>query len=322
MKKAPRSQPFVGLRAPRWDRVKRLMRARENADQQLVEDGWLRDNRKRILYFGANPPGPPPLDLYEEVEAIKAELRAARYRCFKVETCFATKADDLVREMRNAIPEIVQIGGHGCSAGTPRCKERSGGVRDVVDVDLEEDPACVRGLVLYGRDGHVHIVSFELIRQMFELAGSSVRVVVLTACESEPLARLLLAHVPCAIGVAGQITDRAAVEFSRGFYAALGDGDSIERAFKAGRLAMACAKEPGAALVKLLVRDDADASEIVLATSPLEIESDEGPIKPRPRRPRTPTGARRRGGKAGARVASASVLRGKRTRGHRRRRSR
>jgi CHAT domain len=321
MKKAPRSPPFSGLLAPRWDRVKRLMRSRENAEPQLLEGGWILDHTRRILYFGANPQGTPALDLYDEVGAIKAELRAARYRCFRVESCFATKADDLIREMRDATPDIVQVGGHGCKAGKPRCAEGGGPLRDAVGVDLEADPACARGLVLDGRDGRVHVVSFELIRQMFELAGSSVKLVVFTACESEPLATLLLAHVPCAIGVSGQITDRASVEFSRGFYAALGDGDSIAKAFKAGRLAVACAKESGADRIKLLVRDDADASEIVLATFPPEIENDEGPIKPRPRKPRKLPGTRR-GGKAGGRVASASVLRGKRTRGHRRRRSR
>jgi hypothetical protein len=323
MKNAPISGSSRGRLPPRADRVKRHLKSRKNASPPAAPDDRPFHKYARIFYFGSSPPGAEPLDLYDEVRAIKAELRGARHRCFEFGTCFGCTADDLTRDLRAASPVIVQIAGHSCKARAPRCSQGDVGRRDAAGVDLVADPACERGLVLHGRDGHVHVLAYELIRKIFKLAGSSVRVVVATACESESLARLLLPHVECAVGVAGPITDLTATQFSRGFYAAIGDGASVAQAHEAGCLAVECAGAPGADRIKLHVRNGVDAGKIVL-TTPAEREVS-GHEQPR-RRPSHPgtfqamRGELRRGSKRGTRVASSSVLRGKRNRGGARRR--
>jgi len=108
-------------------------------------------------------------------------------------------------------------------------------------------------------------VSFELVTKSFVLTGSFVKLVVVTACASEPLTKMLLDHVECTIGIDGLFTDQAAVAFARGLYKAIGDGASVERAFQEGRVAIQRAGLPGADRLRLNVRDGVDARRIVLA---------------------------------------------------------
>lgn len=222
--------------------------------------------KRRALYLGANPPGTVSLGLDEEVREILQELRSARYRCFDLVARWPSEASDLVRELRDASPAIVHLSGHACkpggSAGEPGTAYRD------VKVDRTSALEGGGGLVLHARDGSVHVVSYDIVRQIFELAGSSVKLVVLTACNTEPLASLLLQHVDCAIGIDGPIGDRAALEFSKGLYAALGDGAAVDQAFLAGRLAIRCAGLPDAERPTLRVRDGVDASRVVLAVIP------------------------------------------------------
>jgi CHAT domain-containing protein len=280
--------------------------------------------RRKALYLGANPPGTVSLGLDEEVRAIKQELRSARYRCFDLVACWASEANDLVRELRESTPAIVHLSGHACKAG--------GRAGEAVTVyrDVFIDPAALAGaglaagagieggggLVLNARDGSPHVVSYEVVKKIFELAGSSVKLVVLTACSTEPLASLLLEHVDCAIGIDGPISDRAALEFSKGLYAALGDGAAIEQAFQAGCLAILCAGLPGAGRPKLKVRDGVDPSRVVLAAIPRRRKARSRrppwPVARPPGKhpaPRVSGATRRRSKLEGPRIASSALQR-------------
>ncbi|HEX8109073.1 MAG TPA: CHAT domain-containing protein, partial [Kofleriaceae bacterium] len=184
--------------------------------------------RRRALYLGANPPGTVSLGLDEEVRAIRQELRSARYRCFDLVPSWGSQPNDLVRELRESSPAIVHLSGHACKAGGREVAP--GSAHRDVRVDPATDVEGGGGLVLHARDGSVQIVPYTVVKEIFELAGASVRLVVLTACNTEPLASLLLEHVDCVIGMDGPIGDRAALEFSRELYATLGDGASVEQA--------------------------------------------------------------------------------------------
>jgi CHAT domain-containing protein len=200
-----------------------------------------------VLYFGAHAPGTVILGLGDELGAIDEELRGARYRCLEVEACWVSEADDLARALRASTPAIVHLACPVCMA--------SGG----------EDGA---GVVLHGPDGSVHVLSYALVAQIFRSAGSSVRLVVLTACSTEPLASLLREHVDCVIGIDGPIGDRPALEFSRGLYTAIGDGASVAQAFDAGCTAMRSAGLPEAGRPALKMRPGVDAHHVVLAVNP------------------------------------------------------
>lgn len=221
---------------------------------------------RKVLYLGANPPGTVSLGLDEEVRAIEHEFRAARYRCFVLRASWASEANDLVRELRESVPTIVHLSGHACKLGG-RGGASPTAHRDVL-VDHTSDLSGGGGLVLQARDGSPRVVEYRHVKKVFELAGSSVRLVVLTACSTEPLASLLLDHVDCAIGIDGPIGDRAALEFSKGLYAAIGDGASVAQAFEAGRLAIQWAGLPEEGRPTLQVRPGVDASHVVLAAIP------------------------------------------------------
>lgn len=231
--------------------------------------------KRKVLYLGANPPGTVSLGLDEEVREISQELRSARHRCFELVPRWTTEAGDLIRQLRESSPAIVHLSGHACKpgghAGQPgtvyrdvRISRGETGYEAPLGIEVEGGG----GLVLHARDGSVHVVSYALVKEIFELAGSSVKLVVLTACDTGPLASLLLDHVDCAIGIEGPIGDRAALEFSKGLYAALGDGLAVEQAFQAGCLAIRCAGLPDANRPVLEVRDGVDASKVVLAVVP------------------------------------------------------
>jgi hypothetical protein len=267
--------------------------------------------KRKALYLGANPPGTVSLGLDEEVRAIEQELRSARYRCFDLRASWASEANDLVRELRESMPTIVHLSGHACKAGGLAGAPRTA-YRDVL-VDHASDIAGGGGLVLQARDGSVRVVSYASVNKIFELAGSSVTLVVLTACSTEPLASLLLEHVDCAIGIDGPISDRAALEFSKGLYAALGDGATVAQAFEAGCLAIQWAGLPEVGRPMLKVRAGVDARHVVLAVIPRR----RPPRPPRPvaRRPGkhpAPRGSgttRRRSKLEGLRIASSALQR-------------
>lgn len=268
--------------------------------------------RRKVLYLGANPPGTVNLGLDDEVRAIRQELRSARYRCFDLVAYWTSEASDLIRELRESMPTIVHLSGHACKAGPVAATGPA--YRDAV-VDHASGIAGVGGLVLHARDGSPHVVRYDLVKKIFELAGSSARLVVLTACNTEPLASLLLEHVDCVIGIDGPISDRAALEFSRGLYAALGDGAAVAQAFEAGCVAIQCAGLPEAGRPTLKVRDGVDARHTVLAVIPRRSKPrarPPGPVARRPDQHASPRGsrtARRRSKLEGSRSTSSGLPR-------------
>jgi hypothetical protein len=273
--------------------------------------------RRKVLYFGAHAPGTVILGLGDEVGAIDEELRTARYRSFEVEACWTREASDLVRELRESTPAIVHL---SCPVCQPSGRA---GAAETADRDAlaarTSGSADGAGLVLHGPDGSVHVVSSALVKQIFELAGSSVRLVVLTACGTEPLASLLREHVDCAIGIDGVISDRAALEFSRGLYAAIGDGAAVDQAFEAGCVAIRCAGLPEAERPTLKVRDGVDARHVVLAVIPRRRPPRgrclPGPVARRPgKHPAARGGGTRRRGKLDGLRSANSALQRKRAR--------
>jgi hypothetical protein len=242
-----------------------------------------------VLYLGANPPGTEPLVPDDECRAVALVLRDARHR-FELASCWATEADELIHQLRASLPVIAHLGGHTCDAG----------------------------LVFPGEGGALNIVSYELINEVFQRAGSSVKLVVLTGCASDPLARLLLPLVDCTISIDGAICDQAAMVFARGLYAAIGDGATVEQAFEAACTAIQRAGLPGADRPRLRVRSGVDPTRIVLAGASRSHTSvghrRSGLVPVRRARRLIRRGAPRRGAKPGAPLTTTGQ-RGKRDRG-------
>jgi hypothetical protein len=159
-------------------------------------------------------------------------------------TRWAAEPVDLLRELRKLKPTVVHFSGRG-APGT-------GGESQ-------------HGLFFQGPDGRPQLVSTEAIAQTFGAAGSSVKLVVLSACYSESQAGALLPHVGCVVGMSGSIRDDAARSFAIGFYGGLGERESVAAAYEQGCAALSLNGLRDLARPQLAVRAGVDAKKLVLA---------------------------------------------------------
>ncbi len=163
---------------------------------------------KKILFLASNPENKVQLRLSEEVREIDEGLRRANKQDqFRFEQRWAIRTDDLRRALLDIKPQIVHFSGHGAG----------------------DD-----GIVVEDNDGKSQLVSTEALASLFELCADHVECVILNACYSEIQANAIVHHIDYVIGMSQAIGDKAAIEFAKGFYDALGAGECIEMAYKFG----------------------------------------------------------------------------------------
>ena len=162
----------------------------------------------KILFVSANPKNTDKLRLDEEVREIKEAMKLARKRDrFEIISEFAVRVDDLRRLLLEHTPQIVHFSGHGAGS---------------------------RGIALENESGKMQLVSAAALARLFKFFQSHLDCVFLNACYSEVQAEAIRQHIPYVVGMNRAIGDRAAIEFAKGFYDALGAGRSIEDAFEYG----------------------------------------------------------------------------------------
>lgn len=224
-----------------------------------------------ILFLAANPLGTDRLALDQEVRAIHVELERGGYRdLFELVTRWAVEPLDVLRALRRLRPTVVHFSGHGGPPMLGRACTEGGPCRDVVVEDGGRRDAPEDGLYLQSPDGRAQQVSVEALRETFGAAGSSVQVVVLSACHSAVQAKALLAHVDCVVGIRvvgirSEIRDHAARSFAIGFYGGLSDRESVAAAYRQGCAAISLESMPGAEWPELTVRAGVDPEQMVLA---------------------------------------------------------
>lgn len=183
----------------------------------------------------------PRLGLDEDLRAITQKVRAAEHRhAIVFKQCPAARPDDLLQALNEVRPQVVHFSGHG-DAGT---------------------------LVLVGAGGGPHPVSADALVRLFRAAGGGVRLVVLSACNSAPVARALAQVVDCAVGMDGEMPDESALAFNAAFYRALAFGRSVREAFEQGKAAVALEALEGAERPQLFVAERIDPARVVLVTEP------------------------------------------------------
>ncbi len=176
-------------------------------------------NQQTILFLAANPEGTHPLQLEQELTDISAGLQRSRKSDhFKLELRSAVKPRDIQRSMLDVKPQIVHFSGHGTG------KE---------------------GLVFEDEEGQIKLISGPALAGLFKLFANKVTCVVLNACYSQVQAEAIAEHIDYVIGMNAAIGDQSAIEFSVGFYDALGAGESIEFAYQLGCSAVQLAGELG-----------------------------------------------------------------------------
>ena len=159
-----------------------------------------------ILLLASNPKETDALRLAEEFREIKESLKlSANEDNFRVVQGEAIRPKDLRRLVLETKPQIVHFSGHGSHDG----------------------------IFLEGIFGKSQAVSGKALASLFKLFDS-VHCVVLNACYSADQARALVRVTPYVVGMKKPIGDRAAIQFSTGFYDGLGAELSIKSAFDFG----------------------------------------------------------------------------------------
>ena len=173
--------------------------------------------RLRILLACANPRGTEPLRTAEEDRTLRQSIAMSAERDrFEVETLNAATIDDLRRALLRGQFDIVHFSGHGTR----------------------------QGLVFQDEAGQLVRPSSVALAEL--LARRRIRVAVLNACYSLSVGRIDAIGAEYTIAADGPLSDPAAIEFTRGFYDALGAGLDVPEAFAEGR---------GAAALKNLTYD-------------------------------------------------------------------
>lgn len=163
---------------------------------------------EKVLILAAEPTNEAKLQLGLEIRIINDRWERSPLRGrWAVADSLATRVGDLQARMLDHTPLVVHFSGHG--AGND-------------------------GLIL--EDG---LVQSGPLADLFRIVKDEVACVVLNACYSKAQADEIAKHIPYVIGMTHAIGDRAAIQFSFGFYGALFAGRSIPQAYEFGVNAIA-----------------------------------------------------------------------------------
>ena len=165
------------------------------------------DSQVSVLIVFANPRGTSPLRLGTEDRAIRESIKLSRYRDnILLKTCHASTIHDLRRALLEDEFQIVHISGHGTEGG----------------------------LVLEDELGGQYVVPQQALADLLKAYSPPLKCVILNACFSLSQGQLMSLGVPFTIAMEGTINDDAAIEFSRGFYDAIGAKRDIDFAYEEG----------------------------------------------------------------------------------------
>ena len=167
-------------------------------------------SHQKILILTANPNNTQPLRLSEEVREIKnAWERSLKREQFEIIVEEAVRPKELRRALLTHKPQILHFSGHG---------------------DGEQ------GLVLMGDSGNSVLVTPDALSRFFKALKDifTIETILLNACYSEVQAEGICPYINYIIGMNKAIGDKAATQFSIGFYDTLFNGESIENAFVLG----------------------------------------------------------------------------------------
>ena len=195
----------------------------------------------KILFLAANPIGTGRLSIDEEVRAIWDKLLSSPARDrVELETRWAVRPDDLIRELNDYQPHIVHFSGHG-----------------------EQQT----GLVLQGDRDEALFLSARALELLFRTLKDQIRLVVLNACYSADQASGILKSIDFVVGMKDTITDAAAEKFSSTFYRALACGRPLQNAFEQGQAAILAHGLPEDQVPELFSCDGQYPAEAVLLAS-------------------------------------------------------
>jgi len=157
-----------------------------------------------VLLVFANPVGTDPLRLGAEERALREAIDLSTNRGrVGIKTLQAATIDDLRRALLRDSYDIVHFSGHGNTSG----------------------------LGFETAEGELEVPESQALAKLLHRRG--IKTLLLNACDSRSVG-LVMSLLDYTIAMDGSLSDKSAIEFSRGFYDAIGEGRLIPEAFDEG----------------------------------------------------------------------------------------
>lgn len=182
--------------------------------------------RPVLLVLLACPDDQDQLDLAREASLISDMLVPVREQ-FQVVFGWSVSADEVLDLLTDHAPTFLHFSGHGGRDGT---------------------------LLLVGAEGTTRRVRYDALARFFGAMRSPPRLVLLNNCFSGAATAPLTNHVDSVIGMRKEISDEAAMAFSRRFYREIGRSRDVEEAFDLARAGLGTLEPPAHELPQLSPR--------------------------------------------------------------------
>jgi hypothetical protein len=156
----------------------------------------------RILFVSANPDWTPRLDLLDELRELKQSLKGKKYLLELLPAAQPEDLKDAIDSNDDAI-DILHFTGHG----------------------TKQD-----GLLFRKSDGRKTAITASDLNEMFR--NKKVKLAVLNACHTQATAEGITGFANTVIGTTAKLEEISAKKLTKVLYAALGNGKSIDEAFK------------------------------------------------------------------------------------------
>ena len=181
-------------------------RARDNLQKRIL--ALCPDLIKHVLFLATNPTGTSRLRLDQEFRDVKKVVEGKNNLILEMPE-LALRPHDLLEALQKKDVQILHFSGHGNEKG---------------ELLFEDD------------NGDALPASPRVLADLCKRFSDRIQCVILNVCYSEKQAGAIAKHIEYVIGTRNSISDKAAIDFSVGFYQALAAGESIEEAFKNGRI--------------------------------------------------------------------------------------
>jgi len=192
--------------------------------------GGAAPRRPVLLVLMACPDDQVQLDLSREAELITDVLQPVRDD-LQVVFGWSVGAADLLDLITDHKPTWLHFAGHGGRDGT---------------------------LLLVGAAGSTHRVRYDALARFFGAVRTPPRCVVLNNCFSGAATTALTEYVDAVIGMRKQVSDEAAMAFTRKLYRELGRGLDLDEAFHLARAGLGTLEPPAHDLPQLSPRAGTD----------------------------------------------------------------
>jgi hypothetical protein len=161
--------------------------------------------KRKIAFISASPEDHDRIRVDKEIARIEEQMEASRYRDnFDIIKREASKITSLTKIVLESQPEIIHFSGHGDSDG-----------------------------IIFENDDNTHVlIKTEALKIIFTTLAQKLEILIINACNSDILAESISKNNFYVVGMSDSIYDDDAINFSIGFYQAIGAGVNVHQAFQ------------------------------------------------------------------------------------------